>query len=104
MVRNNETKFQKNCSSAGPAVWCPVVRVVRLGMLDCYPQGAIYLLMVSHLLLVSSAAVDAELARQKIQLRGPEELQQATRFLHDNGNSVNTRNTWLLSPEEGYSL
>ncbi|XP_068698664.1 leucine-rich repeat serine/threonine-protein kinase 1-like [Montipora capricornis] len=31
------------------------------------------------------AAVEEELARHKMHLRGPEELQQATSFLHDNG-------------------
>lgn len=32
-----------------------------------------------------SAAVEAELSKQNFHLRGPEELQQATSFLHDNG-------------------
>lgn len=36
-------------------------------------------------LFIFSAAVEEELAKHKLQLRGPEELQQATRFLHDNG-------------------
>ena len=38
-------------------------------------------------LFTCSAAVEAELSKKQIQLRGPEELQQATRFLHDNGNA-----------------
>lgn len=41
--------------------------------------------IVRLLCLFYSAAIEAELARQKVHLRGPEELQQATRFLHDNG-------------------
>ena len=35
-----------------------------------------------------SAAVEAELSKQKVHLRDPEELQQATRYLHDNGTKV----------------
>ena len=40
------------------------------------------------LCLFGSAAVETELSRQNLHLRGPEELQQATRFLHDNGTKV----------------
>lgn len=42
-------------------------------------------LLFFFLFLFVSAAVEAELSRQNFHLRGPEELQQATRFLHDNG-------------------
>lgn len=40
-----------------------------------------------YLSFTCSAAVEAELSKKQIQLRDPEELQQATRFLHDNGNA-----------------
>lgn len=52
-----------------------------------------------------SAAVEAELARQKVHLRGPEELQQATRFLHDNGTeniTMNSKRTGLHDPTKTY--
>ena len=48
-----------------------------------------------------SAAVEAELARQKLHLRGPEELQQATRFLHENGTeniAINSKHTGFHNP------
>ena len=45
------------------------------------------ILFCFYLSLTCSAAVEAELSKKQIQLRGPEELQQATRFLHDNGNA-----------------
>lgn len=53
----------------------------------------------------NSAAVEAELARQKVHLRGPEELQQATRFLHDNGTeniTMNSKHTGLHDPTKTY--
>ena len=47
---------------------------------------------IVSLCFFGSAAVEGELARQKVHLRGPEELQQATRFLHDNGTEMNKQN------------
>ena len=55
---------------------------------------------VVSLCFFDSAAVEAELARQKVHLRGPEELQQATRFLHDNGTeniTINSKHTGFIT-------